>query len=265
MSRDSAGEIYTSLAAVYDRLNAEVDYAAIADHIERQFGFMTEKPVSLLDLACGTGSLTLELARRGYDLIGVDLSEDMLAEARHRFDSAAKRDFCHDILLIRQNIADLELYGTVDAAVCCLDSLNYLTRDGELRRAFRHIHNYLNPDGLFIFDMNTPYKFEHIYGDNSYILEDDGILCAWQNSYNQKSRICDFYLSIFRECPDGLWERSDEKQRERCYSLVTLKRMLADTGFELLAVYDGWSENEPTDKSERWCVTAKKVRNWAKK
>ena len=115
MSRDSAGEIYTSLAAVYDRLNAEVDYAAIADHIERQFGLMTEKPVSLLDLACGTGSLTLELARRGYDLIGVDLSEDMLAEARHRFDSAAKRDFCHDILLIRQNIADLELYGTVDA------------------------------------------------------------------------------------------------------------------------------------------------------
>lgn len=251
MSRDS----YTSLASVYDRLNSEVDYAAIADHIERQFQLLSTPPVSLLDLACGTGSLTLELARRGYDLIGVDLSEDMLAEARRKCDVVR---CAHDILLIRQNMVDLELYGTVDAAVCCLDSLNYLTRDGELRRAFRHIHNYLNPDGLFIFDMNTPYKFEHIYGDNSYILEDDGILCAWQNSYNQKSRICDFYLSIFRECPDGLWERSDEKQRERCYSLVTLKRMLADTGFELLAVYDGWSQNEPTDKSERWCVTAKK-------
>lgn len=259
MSRDSAGEIYTSLAAVYDRLNAEVDYAAIADHIERQFGFMTEKPVSLLDLACGTGSLTLELARRGYDLIGVDLSEDMLAEARHKCDSAGKQKLRHDILFIRQNMVDLELYGTVDAAVCCLDSLNYLTRDGELRRAFRHIHNYLNPDGLFIFDVNTPYKFRQVYGNNSYILEDDGILCAWQNCYNEKSRICDFYLSIFRECEDGRWERSDECQRERCYSLATLKRMLAETGFELLAIYDGWSQNEPSDDSERWCVTARRT------
>lgn len=142
-----SSQIYASLAAVYDRLNSEVDYSLIADHIERQFGFMTEKPVSLLDLACGTGSLTIELARRGYDLIGVDLSEDMLAEARYKCDSAGKQKLRHDILFIRQNMVDLELYGTVDAAVCCLDSLNYLTRDGELRRAFRHIHNYLNPDG----------------------------------------------------------------------------------------------------------------------
>ena len=254
-----SSQIYSSLAAVYDRLNSEVDYSLIADHIERQFRLADTRPESLIDLACGTGSLTIELARRGYDLIGVDLSEDMLAEARHKCDYSGRQSFCHDILFIRQNMVDLELYGTVDAAVCCLDSLNYLTRDGELRRAFRHIHNYLNPDGLFIFDVNTPYKFEHIYGTNSYVLEDDGILCAWQNSYNQKSRICDFYLSIFKECPDGRWERSDENQRERCYSLATLKRMLADTGFELIAVCDGWSENEPTDKSERWCVTARRA------
>ena len=173
MSSDTS---YTSLASVYDRLNG-VDYVKVADHIERQFEkFAAKKPESVLDLACGTGSLTVELAARGYDMTGVDISEEMLSEARFKCDA---NRFPHKVLLVRQDMAELELYGTVDAIVCCLDSLNYLTDTGRVSRALSHIHNYLNPDGLFVFDMNTPYKYENVYGQSSLVLEEEGVLCAW--------------------------------------------------------------------------------------
>lgn len=151
-------DAYTSLAAVYDRLMGDVDYAAWADSIEARFQkFAPGRVHSLLDLACGTGSVTVEMARRGYDMIGIDLSEDMLAAARAKCDGER---FAHKVLLIRQDMAEFELYGTVDAIVCCLDSLNYLPSVSALRRTFEHAHNYLEPDGLFLFDMNTPKKFE---------------------------------------------------------------------------------------------------------
>ena len=247
---------YTSLAAVYDILNSGVDYSAWVDYIERQFGaFAKAKPSSVLDLACGTGAMTVELARRGYDMTGVDLSSEMLAVAERK--CSAER-FAHKVLLVRQDMSELELYGTVDAAICCLDSLNYLTDTGALSRALSHVHNYLNPDGLFIFDMNAPAKFERVYGDNSYVLEDEGLLCAWQNDYNPKSRLCDFYLSIFREEPDGRWGRFDETQRERCYSLRTVKKLLSDSGFELLALQGGFDGEAVDADTERWFFTARK-------
>jgi ubiquinone/menaquinone biosynthesis C-methylase UbiE len=246
---------YTSLAPVYDRLNADIDYAAWADYIERQFVLHAQKkPESVLDLACGTGTMTVELARRGYDMTGIDLSEDMLAVARQKCD--AER-FAHPVLLVCQNMSELELYGTVDAAVCCLDSLNYLTAADDLMRTFLHVHNYLNPDGLFLFDMNAPKKFEDVYGTNAYVLEDEGILCAWQNIYNKKSKMCDFYLSIFTENADGRWTRFDEEQRERCWSLRTVKKLLADCGFELVSLSEDFEGGEVTADTERWYFTAR--------
>lgn len=250
---------YTSLASVYDRLNSGVDYPMWADYIERQFSlYAKNKPSSLLDLACGTGSMTVELARRGYDMTGVDLSDEMLAVARAKCD--AER-FTHDVLLVRQDMSELELYGTVNAVVCCLDSLNYLTETGALKRALVRVHTYLEPDGLFVFDMNAPAKFLRVYGMNSYILEDDGIFCAWQNIYNNKTKLCDFYLSIFRENADGSWERFDEEQRERCYSLRTIKKLLCETGFELCALEGGFDADtaEVNSDSERWHFTARRI------
>lgn len=248
-------ESYTSLAPVYDKLNADIDYAAWADFIEGQFAaYAKKKPESVLDLACGTGSMTVELARRGYDMTGIDLSEDMLAVAQKKCDAGR---FRHSVLLLAQNMAQFELYGTVDAIVCCLDSLNYLTKKDELYRTFAHVHNYLEPDGLFIFDMNAPAKFERVYADNSYVLEDEGILCAWQNYYNNKSKLCDFYLSIFTENEDGSWSRFDEEQRERSWSLKTVKTLLAENGLELLALSSDFN-GSPVDKhTERWYLTAR--------
>ena len=155
---------YGSISGIYDKINSEIDYPSWADFIETCFyKYLTEKPSLLLDLACGTGSMTLELARRGYDMIGVDGSEDMLSVAYDRkFDEELS-----NILYLCQDMRAFELYGTVGAVTCCLDSINYLSGEGDLQKCLSCVHNYLDPDGLFIFDVNTPYKFENIYADNS--------------------------------------------------------------------------------------------------
>ena len=196
----SFSEGYNSIARVYDKLNAEIDYSAWADFVEACFEkYLENKPQLVLDLACGTGSMTYKLAQRGYDMIGVDGSEDMLSEAYSRGTSVGDTN----ILYLLQDMRSFELYGTVGAVTCCLDSMNYLTGGGDLEKCLNTVHNYLEAGGIFIFDTNTPYKFENVYGDNAYILEDkiDGndIYCGWQNCYDRESRICSFYLSLFEE------------------------------------------------------------------
>ncbi len=247
---------YSSLAPVYDKLNSQFNYKAVADYIEKQFGeFSKIKTESVLDLACGTGNVTVELARRGYDMTGIDLSEEMLCIARDKCDSER---FRHGVLLVRQNMADFELYGTVNGVVCCLDSLNYLLTTDELKRTFLHVYNYLDEGGVFVFDMNTPYKFENIYADNSYILEDEGVFCAWQNEYSEKTKKCRFYLSVFEEAPNGQWERFDEIQTERCYSMRTVKKLLSECGFELCSLHSDTDGNPVAEDSERWYFTVRK-------
>lgn len=252
---------YDAIARVYDKLNKDIDYSAWADFIEKCFDrFLGEKPMLVLDLACGTGRMTTKLSDRGYDMIGVDRSEDMLSEAY--IESEGK-----GILYLCQDMRELELYGTVGAALCCLDSVNYLLEEKDVERTFRKVHNYLDPDGLFIFDMNTPYKFENIYSDNAYILEDeidygDGsepalVFCGWQNQYDRKSRICTFYLSLFEENEEGVYVRSDEEQKERCYELSEVKELLEKCGFEFLGVYSDFEFREINEKTERWYIAAR--------
>lgn len=255
----SFSEGYNSIARVYDKLNAEINYKVWADFIEMCFEkYMTAKPEIVLDLACGTGSMTYELASRGYDMIGVDGSDDMLSEAYSRGTSVNGSN----ILYLMQDMRSFELYGTVGAVTCCLDSLNYLTGDGDLDKCLATVHNYLEPDGIFIFDMNTPYKFENIYGDNSYILEDtvDGknVYCGWQNYYDKEKKICSFYLSLFEE-QNGKYMRSDEEQHERCYALEEVKDSLAKNGFELLAVCKDFEFTEIDDSTERWYFVSKRI------
>lgn len=252
----SAG-LYGEIAGVYDLLNSHIDYSKWADYIERVIEKFKKAPTKLmLDLGCGTGRMTFEMRRRGYDMTGVDISPEMLSEASER----ALAEGARDILWLCQDMCSFELYGTVDAVVCCLDSLNHLTKSGELERCFKTVHNYLVPDGLFIFDMNTPYKFENVYAERDYILECDGLLAAWQNEYNKKSRICDFYISVFSERSDGSYSREDCVQRERCYSERYVKGLLAKCGFELLSFSGDYGFDAPKSDDERWYVCARCIK-----
>ena len=246
---------YFAIAGVYDKLNKEIDYSKWADFFEKCFERYSEaKPEIVLDLACGTGRMTREMAKRGYDMIGVDGSVDMLSKAY----SAGGEG----ILYLCQDMRELELYGTVGATVCCLDSLNYLIEDGELDTVFSLVHNYSDPDALFIFDVNSRYKFENVYADNSYILEDeteDGreIFCGWQNFYDSESRVCSFYLSLFEEQRNGSFSRADEEQFERCYDVDEIKQSLKNNGFELIDIFSDVDFGEVEDTSERLYFVAK--------
>ena len=251
-------DLYAALAPFYDALNSDVDHGAYADFAERCFAkYFPGKVDSVLDLGCGTGSMALALAARGYDMIGVDASPDMLAVAHER---AMQKGMAERILYLCQDMCDFELYGTVEAVVCCLDAVNHITDRAALSRCFHWVHNYLVPDGLFIFDVNSPYKFAEIYGDRAYVLEDNGVLCAWQNVYRPGTRVCDFYISLFAEDEDGRYTRTDAHQRERMYTLPSLKRLLSENGMELLTVCADFEFGDVRKDSERYYIVARAIK-----
>ncbi|NLK39783.1 MAG: class I SAM-dependent methyltransferase [Clostridiales bacterium] len=249
-------ESYAVLAEIYDILNAEIDYDLWADYIEACFNRYQKRKIELvLDLACGTGKMSTALATRGYDMIGIDISENMLSYARQR----AEEEGIDNLLLLCQDMRNFELYGTVDAVVCCLDGINHLTENGDLAQCLASIHNYLVPGGLFVFDVNSPYKFEKIYADNAYIFEGDNFYCGWQNYYNPKSRLCDFYISVFTPDNKGGYTRADAHQRERMYTERALKTSLTKAGFELLCLSGGYDFSPPAEVCERFYITARRI------
>ena len=245
--------IYDLLAPFYDAINADIDYSSWADFIEkiivREY---SGRPELVLDLGCGTGKMTLELASRGYDMTGVDYSDDMLDVAR-----ASAEEKGHDVLWLSQDMREFELYGTVDVTVSCLDCINHLTRPADVEKTFSLVHNYLIPDGLFIFDINGKYKFENIYSDRSYVMEEDGGVCVWQNYYNRKTKICDFYITLFEEQNDGKYCRHDELQKERMYTLNDIKKMLSHTGMEFVGAYSDFDFSPADDDDERIYIVAR--------
>ncbi len=246
---------YGILAPFYDRLNRGVDYEGWADYLEACFSrYMEKKPELVLDLACGTGAMTLALARRGYDMTALDISDEMLAEA----ESSARREGFSNILFLRGDMTDFELYGTVQAVVCCLDGINHLTAPGDLDACFALVSNYLEPGGLFCFDLNTPYKFRTVYADRDYILEDDGVVCCWRNRLTKKGDRADFYLTVFEE-KNGVWLRRDDLTSERAYGLRAVKNALGRNGMKLVSVSADYTFSEPTDTTERWYLAAAKI------
>lgn len=249
--------IYDLLAPFYDAINAEVDYGSWADFIEKiiEREYKNGRPELVLDLGSGTGKMTLELARRGYDMTGVDYSPEMLGIAR---DEAEKEKL--DILWLCQDITEFELYGTVDVTVSCLDTLNHLTKKSQLDKCLSLVHNYLIPSGLFIFDINGKGKFETVYSDNTYAMEEEGAVCVWQNGYDEKSKLCDFYITLFKEDADGRYERFDETQTERMYTVREMKSALKKSGFEIIGVYSDFDFNEGDDTFERLYFVARCIK-----
>lgn len=246
-------ESYSAICGIYDDINKSVDYSAFADLYERCFSeYMSEKPVLVLDLACGTGAMTEELDKRGYDMTGIDLSFDMLCIAKDRAYEKERQD---NILYLCQNMTEFELYGTVDACVCTLDGINYLTEDGDLEKTFLCVHNYLIPGGLFIFDISSEYKFKEIYANNSFLyngeIEGYKYFCAWQNMYDTESEICEFSLTAFTQTEKGTYLRADELQYQRMYRTEYVKELLCKCGFRIRKICGATDGRELSDSDER--------------
>lgn len=243
---------YGDFSAFYDALMTDVDYAARADYLLRLFEYHGVKPRSVLDIACGSGNLMVELQKRGVDTIGVDGSDTMLMRAREKLGA--------DALLLCQDMCDLDLYGTVDGAVCTLDSLNHLCRTEQLAEVFRRARLFVEPGGLFIFDVNTIYKHSKVLGDTAFVVEQPGLMCVWRNRYVQRTHEVCMLLDFFTEDEDGLYERYQDTVRERAYSERTLRMLLSENGWETVAVYGDMTTTIPSDTCERMVFVARNTR-----
>jgi ubiquinone/menaquinone biosynthesis C-methylase UbiE len=240
-------------APFYDRLMADVPYLRWCDYLEKIWKKQKRPIHNVVDLACGTGEITVELAKRGYDMIGVDLSEEMLLYAKEKGQNAGQ-----NILWLNQDIAQLDLYGTVDVAISSLDSINYIIDKRQLLQCFKRAHLFLEPDGLFIFDVNSPYKFEKVLGLNTFAYDCSDLYCVWQNYYDKKTHLCEFDITVFQKEGTGFL-RYDEQQMERCYSVEELTNCLRRAGFVRISVYRPFTFRAPDAHSERIFFVAYKT------
>ncbi len=217
---------YEQLARSYDALTGDVAYEKRAAFLEKLMKRSRIPVRTVLDLACGTGTMTVLLARAGYELIGVDFSEDMLAEA-------AQKTVPEGVIppvYLQQRMEELDLYGTVEAAVCCLDSLNYITDVRALRRTLRRLHLFVAPGGVFLFDINTPKKLQELDGQ-VFLDEQEDVYCVWRTEFDRRSRICIYGMDLFQRTAKGLWQRSAEEHRERAWEVAELMALLHEAGF----------------------------------
>ena len=246
-------DAYENLAKSYDRLTNDVDYAAVVDfyfEILRSEGL---KPRTAVDLACGTGSVSVLLAQRGLRVTGVDLSEDMLTVA---VDKAAALDA--PPVFVRQNLRDFRLPKGVDLAVCALDSLDYITDPADCAMAIRRVYRALNPGGIFIFDVNTPEKLRAMDGQ-VFLDEDDDVYCVWRGEFNEETNICSYGRDLFQRNGD-IWCRSFEEHREYAYCEQQLMGYLKDAGFTGIRVYGDRRMEPPADTDQRIYLKARKGR-----
>lgn len=248
--------IYGDLAPYYDALNADVPYEEMAARLDRAIRETFSRPdICILDLGCGTGNMTIPLARRGYELIGLDLSDDMLTVADSRAREAGVRD---RIQFTRQDMTDFSLCGKVDVALCSLDGLNHLLTPAALTACFRRVAEHLTEDGVFYFDLNSRYQFETVYADEVYVLETEGAFCVWQNDYHPSTKRCDFWITLFTETADGRYERRDSRETERYFPLSTVKKCLADAGLVLEHIVGSIDGAPVSETNPKWYCVARK-------
>ncbi|MDD3766320.1 MAG: class I SAM-dependent methyltransferase [Eubacteriales bacterium] len=240
---------YTDFAYLYDRL-IDQDYEKWADYLEECFEKYAGGITHVLDLACGTGNITTLLAKRGYDMIGIDSSTDMLSVAASKSEGLPIQYVCQDM-------SAFELYGNVDAVICTLDCINYLTKNRDVLKTFRLVEKYLYPNGLFIFDINSQYKIENILGNQCYITDLDDVFYTWENFYNEESRICSYNLTFFVKNGEK-YNRVDEYQEQKAYLQDEIEDLIKKAGLSLLGCFDGLSFNKSSEKSERLMFVCKK-------
>ena len=242
---------YETLAASYDRLTNDVPYGEILAFYEAVLARRGLRPETALDLACGTGTMAILLAKKGLSVIGADRSEEMLTEA-----AAKAADMDNPPWFIRQRMERLRLPAPVDLAVCCLDGVNYVTDPAALREAFRRVFTALNPGGLFLFDINSEAKLSGLDGQ-IWIDEDDEVFCLWRTDYDADSRLCRYGMDIFTR-RGRLWERSREEHLEYAYRPAELGAWLAEAGFGEIEVFGDRRLEAPAADEQRIFIAAQK-------
>jgi ubiquinone/menaquinone biosynthesis C-methylase UbiE len=249
-------DYYDNFSYYYDSLTKNVDYHQRAEHfheIIKRFGGNTSG--ILLDLACGTGSISEEMAKLGYDVIGTDISDGMLNVALDKkFDSGL------NIQYLLQDMRELDMFGTIDNTLCVLDSLNHLPTLEDIKKTFSRVSLFAEPNGLFIFDMNTIYKHREVLSNNAYIYETDEVFCAWENFYDPNGDRVDITLNFFERGEKESYKRYTEEFSEWAYSVDDIVQAVESVGLKLLAMYDDDTFNPIHDHSERVVFVTRKLK-----
>ena len=239
-------EAYSGFAKVYDLFMDNIPYEEWTDYVKELFAEEGVKDGILLDLGCGTGSVTELLAKSGFDMIGIDNSEEMLEIAMEK-----RAESGLDILYLLQDMREFELYGTVKGVVSICDSMNYILDDEDLLDVFKLVHNYLDNEGIFIFDMKTMHEYANVMADNTFAEDRDESSFIWENYYDEEEEINQYDLSIFVKEDDGRYRKYEETHLQRAYEQQCVEELIKESGLELLHVYDAFTRELPAEDSQR--------------
>ncbi len=246
---------YSTFARYYDNLTANIDYVKRAEYFHEIIKrYKNTEGSILLDLACGTGSISEEMAKIGYDVIGVDYSDEMLGIALDKkFDSGL------NILYLCQDMRKLDLYGSMDVTICALDSINHLNSLADVKKVFENVALFSEPQGLFIFDINTLYKHRNILANNTFTYETDNVFCVWENTLVEDTDEVKMNLEFFELEENGLYSRTSDSFSEKAYSEESIEKLLRECGFELLAKFGDDTFSPPACNSQRIVYAARCV------
>ncbi len=246
--------MYTSFAEVYDQLMDNVNYERWADFYQQLLQVNgVAQGSKVCECACGTGALTLPLVRRGFQMTGVDLSQEMLWIAAQK-----ARKMGLGLPFVQQDMRQLRLHRQMDAVIATCDGVNYLLTDEDVCAFFRAAYNAMRPGGALIFDVSTPWKLENVLG-NELICEDrEDVTYFWQNSFSRRTGLCDMALCFFLKEKDGRYRRIDETQKQKAHTRETLTALLQGCGFADVHVYGNSRMESPRDKEQRWHFTARR-------
>lgn len=245
-------ESYNDFAEFYDSLMTNAEYKKRAEYILKLFNKLNHNMGLTLDLACGTGNLTLELAKAGVDIYGIDGSEEMLSQAINK---SAQQGL--NILFLCQKMQEIDLYGTIDTCVCTLDSINHMTDIKDVQKTFDRVSLFMNKGGYFLFDLNTIYKHREILCNNTFVYDTEDVYCVWQNSLKENNLVeidLDFFIP-----EDEVYFRASEHFEERAYSDEEITAMLNKAGFEKIALYGEMTFDSPKDTEQRVIYVAQKI------
>ena len=252
---------YSGFASVYDLFMDNVPYDEWAAYIQNLLRKYSIENGLLLELGCGTGSITRRLAAKGFDMIGVDNSEEMLQIAREK-----GSDSDRSILYLCQDMREFELYGTVSAVISVCDSMNYILTEEDMLRVFKLVNNYLDPQGLFIFDLDTIYAYEEVLGDNTIAENREEGSFIWENAFYEDEMLNEVTLTLFvpeaseNKKNNGLYHKYEETHYRRAYPLETIKRLIEEAGMEWIAAYDALTVRKPGKNCERVYILAREKR-----